>query len=355
MLAQDARGDVGDRLSGGQAGTAGHRELHSDTGSRCADDHDLVGILGGRYLAVEHVVERVHGEGRPAIAPLVELRQHQCALIRLHAQATDLHRFADIELDVAGAQVQALDRGQQGHRRNRITVIVHQQRLQAHRAIDILYLVEVGDTGSRVANRVDGHLAADGRDRKPVLRRDRALEHEIGQRLVRIPLWLAQHKHRRHQHVAGVAHAGGQHGIGIERLLGLGDHPGQRTSGRIRVGRQQRLHLADEAQSAVHLRLDEENSFDDGLGLRGRQLVDQLGVDVTRPGPAADIGDALIVDRDDGNTIGRKPGGAGTGEIVEAALQRADQVGDLVEQQDSDNHRHSCKPIRAPELSIFRR
>jgi hypothetical protein len=58
---------------------------------------------------------------------------------------------------------------------------------------------------------------------KPRLVVDRALGDGGGQRLVRLALRLAQLEHRRHQHVAGLGHAGGQLAVGVERLLGLGD------------------------------------------------------------------------------------------------------------------------------------
>jgi hypothetical protein len=335
---------------------ARHREGHADTGGGGADDHDLVGVLAGRDLAVQHIVERVDRERRLAVAVLVELRQHQRSLVGLDAQLADLDRLPGVELDVGGVQVQALDRGQQRHRRHRMAVVVHQQRLLAHGAVVVLVLVQVADAGGGDADRLDRLLAGDGRVGEAVLLVDRALERVGRQGLVRVALRLAKQEDGWHQHVARLLHAGGQYRVGVQGQLGFGDQLVELgiACRRVATAGQRGLHLADEAQAAVHLGLDEERGVDDRLGLGLGELVDQLGMDVTRPGPAADVGDALVVDRDDRDPVGGLARTAGACDVVELALQRANQIGGLVEQDDCHHDRCTRKPVGAPELSVFR-
>ena len=335
------------------AGITRRRELHADTGSSGADDDDLVGVFGGRDLAVENIVERVDGKCRPAIAPLVELRQHQCAFVCLDAQSADLHRLTGVDLDVTGPEVQALDRRQQGHGRNGVAEVVDQQRFLADSAIDVLDLVQMGDAGGRRANLCNRLLSADRRQAETIERLDRTGGSIRLQRLVRIALRFAQHEHRWHQHITRVLHAGGQHRVGVQHPLGVGDHLGQRGVGAT-VGRQQILHLPDEAQTTIDLGLDEEHCLDNGLGLGRCQLVNQLGVDIPWPWPAPDIGNTLVVDGDDGDPVGRLTRGAGTAEVIKPAFQGSDKVGRLVQDQHRQHDCQSCKPICAPELRILR-
>ena len=142
------------------------------------------------------------------------------------------------------------------------------------------------------------------------------------------------------------------------RLLCLGDDFAQllwqtalRRCRRIRCRTKGFLDFADEHQPAVCLGLKEERGVRDGFGFGGRKLVNQLGMHIARPGPAADVGDALVVDGDDGQAVGGLARGAGAGEVVKAPLQGADQVGGLVQHQNRQHDSHACKPIGAPELS----
>ena len=108
MLTEDAGGDMGDGLCRRQRRVTRCRKGVAHAGCRGTDHDNLVGVLARGNLAGEHIVERVNCKRRAPIAPFVELRQHHGCLIRLDAQLANLHRFARIELDIAGGQIQAL-------------------------------------------------------------------------------------------------------------------------------------------------------------------------------------------------------------------------------------------------------
>jgi hypothetical protein len=76
-------------------------------------------------------------------------------------------------------------------------------------------------------------------------------------------------------------------------------------------------------------------------------------MDVARPGPAADVRDTLVVDRDHRDAFGRLAPAAGAAEIVEAALERADGVGRLVQDDHGEHDQDGDEPVRAPELATF--
>ena len=62
-------------------------------------------------------------------------------------------------------------------------------------------------------------------------------------------------------------------------------------------------YLTAGGANAINLWFDEEHRLDDGLGLCGREQVDQLCMYVPRPGPTPDVRNTLVVDRDDGNAV----------------------------------------------------
>jgi hypothetical protein len=144
-------------------------------------------------------------------------------------------------------------------------------------------------------------------------------------------------------------HAGGELGVGVQRLLGLGDD----LAGLAGVGRQHALDLADVAQAAVGLGLEEEHRVDDGLGLGRGQLVDQLGMDVARPRPAADVAHALVIDGDDRDLVRGLARARRAGEVVVTPVERADEVGGVVKDQHRQDHQDTHEPVRAPELHAF--
>ena len=356
VLAQYAGRDVRYGLRRGQPGITRHRKSHTHACRGRTDDHNLVGVFRCRNLAGQDVVERVDGKWRPAITSLVKLRQHQRRFVGFYTQLADLHRIPDVELDVARAQVEAFQRGQQRHGRHRIAVIIDQQRLLADRAINVLELIQVSDAGGRHTDHLDRLLPTDRGIGKAVLFADGALQGIGGKGFIGVALRFAERKDRGHQYVAGLLHTRREHRIGVERQLGLRDHLVQlRVAGRLvsagLARSHQAFHLADETQTAIHLWLDEKHGMNNRLCLRGRKLVDQLRVDVPGPGPAADIGHALVVNGDDGDAVGRLARCAGAGEIVKAALQRSDQIGGLVQEHNSDHDERPGKPISTPELT----
>ncbi len=81
------------------------------------------------------------------------------------------------------------------------------------------------------------------------------------------------------------------------------------------------------AKAAIDLGLNDHSRMNDGLGLC--QLVGQVGVDITSPRKAAGIGDALVVNNNDGDALGRQARCAGAADVVQAALQRTDPDADL--------------------------
>ena len=66
--------------------------------------------------------------------------------------------------------------------------------------------------------------------------------------------------------------------------------------------------------------------MNDRFDFRGGQLVNQPGMNVAGPRPAADIGDALVINRNHHNLVRRPAVAAGTGQIVKAPLQTAEKV-----------------------------
>src|SRR4029079_8978389 len=112
------------------------------SGSR-ADQHDLVGVFLGGDLAGEDVIERVDLEGGAAVAIPVEIGVHQRARVGADLQAPELHVFAEVDLDVRSAQVEALRRYHHRQRRIELIVVLHYQRLGAHPAVDVRIGIQV--------------------------------------------------------------------------------------------------------------------------------------------------------------------------------------------------------------------
>ena len=100
----------------------------------------------------------------------------------------------------------------------------------------------------------------------------------------------------------------------LDRQPMFGNHPGQllircgSCASRVCCAGQYGLHFADVAQATVHLGLEKERGMDNGSGFGSRQLVNQLGMNIARPRPATDIGNAGIVDGNHCNTIRRRAG-----------------------------------------------
>ena len=74
-----------------KGGIARNWKLDPHARSRRTNDDNLVRVFGGRDFSGQYVVKRIYSEGWLVVAPFVELRQHQCRIIRLHAQLANLH------------------------------------------------------------------------------------------------------------------------------------------------------------------------------------------------------------------------------------------------------------------------
>ena len=152
--------------------------------------------------------------------------------------------------------------------------------------------------------------------------------HHIGWlRLIRAPPRLGNIEEHRQNDVARILQAGGQLAIRVERPLRLaeqGQHflllrVGRRPLGD--CGRHQRHRLGDVAVTRIDLWLEIKNCIADDLGLCRRQLVDQTGMDVPRPRPATQIGNAMVINGDDRNLLRRFAVGQPHGHVVSLALQ----------------------------------
>jgi len=85
--------------------------------------------------------------------------------------------------------------------------------------------------------------------------------------------------------------------------------------------------------------------MDNGFGLGCCQLVNQLGVDVPRPRPAPDVGDALVIDGDHGNLAGGLTRCAGAGKVVKAPLKGTDCIGRQMQHCNSGHQQHRSESI----------
>src|SRR3981189_1089226 len=83
--------------------------IGADAGGGGADEHDLVGELGGRNLAAVDVVERVDGEHGPVVAVAIEIGVHLELGIGADAQPTKADA-AGLDPDVARPEVEAFRR-----------------------------------------------------------------------------------------------------------------------------------------------------------------------------------------------------------------------------------------------------
>jgi hypothetical protein len=90
----------------------------------------------------------------------------------------------------------------------------------------------------------------------------------------------------------------------------------------------------------------------DRFGFSAGKDVRHFGMHIARPRPAADIGDALIVDGDDGDTVQRRTRCGSDPEIVGLALETLDQVAAGC-YQEHQGHHQSEKPIGFPKTQIF--
>ena len=91
-----------------------------------------------------------------------------------------------------------------------------------------------------------------------------------------------------------------------------------------------------------------------GAALRVDVIGDQLGMDVTRPGPAPQVRNALVINGDNCNAVRWLARSAGAGKVVEATLQTTDEIGRGVKDQGRDDNRNAGEPIGLPKGARFR-
>ncbi len=70
-------------------------------------------------------------------------------------------------------------------------------------------------------------------------------------------------------------------------------------------------------------------------------------------GQVPDVGDALVVYRDDHNAARGLARGTGAGKVVIASLQRTQKVGGAMHNQDRKHHQDTNKPVGPSELTAL--
>ncbi len=212
-------------------------------------------------------------------------------------------------LDVGRPEIQALGGNQQRQRWEVNIVIAEKQRLGANTAIDIGIGIEVTNGGRLTAQRFDRHLNRGGGKCLAIGfgdLRQAVFRHIFRQRLVRPPFRIAEVKQHRQYHSPGTLEALGKNTVGIERTLGFRKqitHFGKLrrldTGGHhlpVQVGQ-----FGDITVAGIDLRLEKQGSVNNNLGLGAGQKIGHLCMQVTRPGPASEVGDGSVVDGDDRN------------------------------------------------------
>jgi hypothetical protein len=366
MLLQDARHRMGLHQYRGHGRRHRRDENAADAGGRRADQHDLVLVLVQRDLAAGHIEERIHLERRLAVAILVEEGVHLHDRIGADLQAAETHRVTQLDLDVGNAQIEALRRNHQRQGGINLVEVGQDQRFGADAAIDIGVDVEMPDCGCAAPKLLDHRRFDIGREQRRVLAfldlGDAVLPDEVRQRPVRPSARLSQAKQHRQGDIArlgdGIAHAP----VGIELLLRLGQHRPELPQGRqlggkrLRRARQRRTaslaikfdQLVDVGESRVDLGLGKEDGGGDDLGLGRCQRVDHFCMHFARPGPAAEVVDALLVDGNDGDLAARLARDGTDAEIIGLPLQALQQFAAAGKEHDHA-HDNANEPVGFPE------
>ena len=237
--------------------------------------------------------------------------------IGAHPQFAHLQCFAPYRFEVGNPEVQAARRNLQRQRGEQLVVVADQQWLGAHRAIDIVVGVQMADPGQRstqFGNRINRQNA---RRRQPFTGacQCNAVRADIGwQRFVGIAPGFGQllKDHRQHD-IARLLDAAGQFAVGIQHLLGFSQDAADlrqhvitcaRFAGICRCGLLQHHQFLDVGEAGVALGLKEEGGVGNDFSLGAAEEVNHPGVNIARPRPPSDIGDAGVIDGDDGDAIG---------------------------------------------------
>jgi hypothetical protein len=278
-------------------------------------------------------------------------------------------------------EVQASRGEHECQRRKLLPVVVDHEGLVARGAVLVDHRGEVADASGRRADAFDRNERADAVEESAARAgraADRVLRHVLRQRRVGLALrWriarFAEHHRdidvarflqrlgqahvavqcdgRFDEDLADVAHFSGR----MVRLRGGrgttdGRHAGNVAADRVGI----RLlvdveHLVDVREPGILLRLEEEDGVADHLGLGGGELVDQLRLHIARPRPAADVGDGLLVDRDDRDLVAGSLRRHLHAEVIGPALEARDEPGHSSEPEKSECDHQAEKPVGLPE------
>ena len=214
------------------------------------------------------------------------------------------------------------------------------------------------------------------------------LLHILGQFLVGPPARLAPHEQHRQGDIARLGEGVRQAAVGIQFLIRLEQESLDLRAGRMHCGRCRRRRgnpcdrsgrrrdrcgrrvrsgngcgqahtagldqLVDINQTRVALRLGVEHGGGNHLGLGGGEFFHHLGHDFTRPGPASDIGDALLVDRNHRHLVRGRPRSRRHALVIRLALQTLQQFAIAQNQHDDADH-NTEEPVSLPEASLLHR
>jgi hypothetical protein len=146
------------------------------------------------------------------------------------------------------------------------------------------------------------------------------------------------------------------------RGLGAAREVHQRVAVRLDLGRRradrglpdQARDLVDVLQARVFLRLGEQHRVTDGLRAAFAQQVHHRGVQRARPREAAEVADALFVDRDDRDLVAGHAVTRAHAEVVGVALEALEAVAErAVREREEDHCEGQCsKPVLRPEAFL---
>ncbi len=313
----------------------GHTQIVGPGRGR-ADEHDAIAHRLRRDRAGQHVHRGEMSEDptRPRIVD-----QHAVARIEGDRPGADEQVPTEVE-----RQLRRLHPGRDPHRlhcqRGVVPALVLEgHRLPARGPVGVGQHRDVPQRLGRVGEARDRRRGPAGRRRRvqgPLVvvteGHQRRLERGT-RRLGRRPgsVW-ADLEHQRQDHPPTLAHrlrelaiVIGLTGERVELLL----HDRPRGAPRKSPRPQPLRELGGRVELAAHLRLAQQDIHGDDLGAGGRELPDQVGHQRARPGPAAERGQALLVDGRDDDLLRSLRSRAPQREvqIVEPELDRLQEVG----------------------------
>jgi len=163
-------------------------------------------------------------------------------------------------------------------------------------------------------------------------------------------IFFPQLKQEWQQHATTARHAIRQQLIDIQlgKLRGqFGFQIGRKA---FRIAAHARQQVFQIGLAAIALRFGEQNGFKDQRRLRFGQMIEKLGMDFTRPGPAAEVVQTALVDGDHRNALGSRPAGQPHAQVIAAVFQALQQRCAQPEQGKKDDDRQSRQPVALPPL-----